>query len=1029
MSILPVPSVHQPQGTLVLGERPERTGQYWSPVGGCRGCEQRARDNESTLLGVAPPEDGEAALFQVKFRVATHVWTCVAHRVPGATAVQVRTMSRTSAFARFGGGHVPFTAPSERPVALASHIMAACNSTITQRQSTSAPACGRMLPDVQNETSDEQLFELVDTAVLPGNDEPQDLPPIAPYLTVELLRRVHERVVHLINDGRCNMSKHKSLAVSICRLTGVRIPPDERDVEKVGNHVDIWLRRNYIDAERKLFRNLRNKENLERKRMELRLSCCCINAMGRLEHFHGPFDDPKLQSDISRRPPPYVPYTSSSLPAPMSMIELKQAASDCRREAISALALSGRERQRFEHERLRAEAVKSRCKRAVNEAASARKLAKSFKQEKLNAEAEAARQLRDFAQQARAESSRKERHANQLLKQEQAKVLRLGSLVATATYEAGVHAQREAHVQNKANEERTQAEAELRRLEEELALQRREHLRVEQASAKALLDARGRVLRLGNQVAAASQEAAIHAQKEADAVQQLEQERARAEAEAQLRRDEAIQERANRKKEERAKEQLLNDARAKVLRLGCQVAVATQDAARLAREKEAMAREKEEQEREIKEAQAEHAYLVEKAMHEARVRRQYAHQMAIARNMREAVKQTSHKRLLAKKELSEQFKALAHEHDELLLEVSSIRAERDANAGAAQMLASISSWRHERKHKGRRGGGRQIQYHHRLAILEQHANGTPSSAIGKNIVSVVKKVAPWLEPVEPTKREIQMIGFELPTLEEALAARRTASAHRVRLLGFDETTDLQVPVVTSNIQVQDVEGGHLENVVLKAAYLSTKGSTSEAVTSEIEDKCFSRLRDLLRTWKKYHNHMFPDVPWTGPDVQNCSLHRLAGGGALMSDTCNSARKTRRLLGELIQKQAEASLRESHGDDGWESMAEEERAKLLRVYSLDCHHHLRNIWLGHMSRKQAAYVHEELATQLKEFAAWERMSTDFEQLLRAVYKEFHQGGRYYKGKGADFSSWMLEKYPDSFFMHIERADGGRQVLSA
>lgn len=70
--------------------------------------------------------------------------------------------------------------------------------------------------------------------------------------------------------------------------------------------------------------------------------------------------------------------------------------------------------------------------------------------------------------------------------------------------------------------------------------------------------------------------------------------------------------------------------------------------------------------------------------------------------------------------------------------------------------------------------------------------------------------------------------------------------------------------------------------------------------------------------------------------------------------------------------------------------------------------------------------EELSVQLQQFAAWEHMTTQYDQLLRAVYKEFHIGGRYYKGKGADFASWMLEQHPDAFFMHIERADGGRQV---
>lgn len=80
----------------------------------------------------------------------------------------------------------------------------------------------------------------------------------------------------------------------------------------------------------------------------------------------------------------------------------------------------------------------------------------------------------------------------------------------------------------------------------------------------------------------------------------------------------------------------------------------------------------------------------------------------------------------------------------------------------------------------------------------------------------------------------------------------------------------------------------------------------------------------------------------------------------------------------------------------------------------------------MSAKQAKHVHAELESELQHFSAWERMTTDYDQLLRAVYKEFHADGRYYKGKGADFASWMLEKHPTAFYMHIERADGGRQV---
>lgn len=147
----------------------------------------------------------------------------------------------------------------------------------------------------------------------------------------------------------------------------------------------------------------------------------------------------------------------------------------------------------------------------------------------------------------------------------------------------------------------------------------------------------------------------------------------------------------------------------------------------------------------------------------------------------------------------------------------------------------------------------------------------------------------------------------------------------------------------------------------------------------------------------------------------------------MSDTCNAARKAKKLMCELVQQQARDHMRAQMGDDCWAALGEEEQSKALRVHLLDCHQHMRNIVLNHMSCKQAEHVKMELSVALQQFASWERMSTEYAQLLRAVYKEFHQGGRYYKGKGADFASWMLQTHPAAFFLHIERADGGRQVL--
>lgn len=71
---------------------------------------------------------------------------------------------------------------------------------------------------------------------------------------------------------------------------------------------------------------------------------------------------------------------------------------------------------------------------------------------------------------------------------------------------------------------------------------------------------------------------------------------------------------------------------------------------------------------------------------------------------------------------------------------------------------------------------------------------------------------------------------------------------------------------------------------------------------------------------------------------------------------------------------------------------------------------------------------ELQPELDTFSAWERMSTEFAQLLRASFKEFHQSCRYYKGQGRSFFVWLVDNYPGSFYIHLERADGGRQASS-
>lgn len=307
-------------------------------------------------------------------------------------------------------------------------------------------------------------------------------------------------------------------------------------------------------------------------------------------------------------------------------------------------------------------------------------------------------------------------------------------------------------------------------------------------------------------------------------------------------------------------------------------------------------------------------------------------------------------------------------------------------------------------------------------MWEMHANGTPLSAIGKNIVAIVKRMAPWLNPVEPTKGKLMENRFALRTAEECMSARRVAAAIKVRQLGLDETTKFQDPSIVTSLLVKPSENVPAEVIVLRAAYV-VGGATAEIIAQSVEEKCFARLRRLLKGWMATCNRMFPDHKWTCPNPELCGLDRLGNGGAIISDTCTTARKTTRLLIDEVARQ----VKEKYDPEAWEELTEAEQEAAMRCHALHCWQHIRNIFLAPMSRAQSEHVKAALQHQLETFSSYERMSTNFDQWLRADYKEFHHGGRYYKGQGKPYLEWLVDNHPSAFVMHIERAEGGRQDL--
>ena len=150
-----------------------------------------------------------------------------------------------------------------------------------------------------------------------------------------------------------------------------------------------------------------------------------------------------------------------------------------------------------------------------------------------------------------------------------------------------------------------------------------------------------------------------------------------------------------------------------------------------------------------------------------------------AKRARTAEGQRDTAQKLARKRLA-RVKAVKEERDGLMAEVQRLEEELNDRAAAGSpsgptpmQIAAMPTWRPVRG-KGR--GAPTLEWGHRVAMWEMHANETPPSAIGKNIVAIVKRTAPWLNPIEPHVTTVRQNRFELRIAEEAMAGRRVAEA-------------------------------------------------------------------------------------------------------------------------------------------------------------------------------------------------------------------------------------------------------------
>ena len=223
--------------------------------------------------------------------------------------------------------------------------------------------------------------------------------------------------------------------------------------------------------------------------------------------------------------------------------------------------------------------------------------------------------------------------------------------------------------------------------------------------------------------------------------------------------------------------------------------------------------------------------------------------------------------------------------------------------------------------KGRReANGRYAAAPYQLSplIWAQLGRRVPPSAINANITDVFAAFAPGEQVPLPCEREMQKKRGELAVAGEAMAAFRFAKAKRIISFGFDESTKFGLGCLSTNAQIEQLDGSVID-VVLRGATL-TAGGTAEKVAASIETKLFVHGRSQLASWKAVHEGLFGEGSWAAAeaaDAESIGLHRLSEHTLLMSDTCNGARATKRLLAAM----AELAGQKQIGAEAWAAMSE------------------------------------------------------------------------------------------------------------
>ncbi len=239
---------------------------------------------------------------------------------------------------------------------------------------------------------------------------------------------------------------------------------------------------------------------------------------------------------------------------------------------------------------------------------------------------------------------------------------------------------------------------------------------------------------------------------------------------------------------------------------------------------------------------------------------------------------------------------------------------------------------------------------------------------------------------------------------KTLAAYQLGRADSYEQLFTDGTSWRQTAIQNAVVGILTDSG--FKMVTLLSGTLA-ENETAECLTGSIIHT-FKEGGQLLDDWRIVLKCLYPscqDLLDMIPQLQALTLAKLANDGMVSMETCNTARKTRRLLCKAIRTVA---IEQGFRDES------------ISVMENDCWNHLRNVWFGAVIKELSSHSDEVLKDNLSEIHPILRVTTDLSNIFRAIEKFFGETANYAKGLGSIYYDYMCTYNPKAHHYQIAGA---------